>query len=199
MSLVRPFQGEQIAAPRNLPDFRLPEAGRPLDIEIGCGVGWHPIRYATENPERFLVAIEHTRTRFARFEGRLARHAPIANLHAVHADAVAWVTHFVPLGSVDRYFFLYPNPRPRPWYSMPFFGRVVQTLKPGGSVLLATNELDYHREARAYFVRAWGLRIVSERKLSALDTPPPVARTHFEKKYLARGQECFELLAQRLV
>ena len=84
-------------------------AGMRLDVEVGCGVGYHPIRYARANPDRFLIAIEHTHTRFEKFERRLAHHEKLQNLLAVHADAVEWITHSLPEESVDRYYFLIPQ------------------------------------------------------------------------------------------
>lgn len=172
----------------------------PLDIEVGCGVGLHPIRYATENPDRYLVAIEHTRMKFEKFAGRLEHHAPFANLHAVHADAVEWITHFVPKASVDRYFFLYPNPWPRPrderrrWYAMPFMEKVIETMKPGATLELATNEPFYAEGAREFLTQEWGLKLISDAELRANELGAFKPRTHFERKYLARGQVCFNLI-----
>ena len=40
-----------------------------LDIEIGCGVGLHPIQYQAKNLERTLVAIEHTKEKYERAPG----------------------------------------------------------------------------------------------------------------------------------
>ncbi|MDR3607914.1 MAG: SAM-dependent methyltransferase [Oligoflexia bacterium] len=190
---MRPFRSENISKPRGTLPFAYPSIEVPLDVEVGCGVGWHPIRYVRENPKRTLVAIEHTRTRFSRFERRIASHDPLPNLHPVHADAVKWITHFLRPATVDRYFFLYPNPRPKPWYSMPFFARVVETLKVGGTVTLATNESFYYVAAKNYFTRVWGLEIVSDRSIAPIEKP----RTHFEKKYLSRGESCFDLVVRK--
>jgi tRNA G46 methylase TrmB len=169
----------------------------PLDIEVGCGVGLHPIRYARSHPERYLVAIEHTRMKFEKFAGRLAHHDPLKNLWPVHADAIEWITHFVPAGSVDRYFFLYPNPWPksrdesRRWYAMPFMEKVIETMKAGATLELVTNESYYSEGAERYFTETWGLRLLSKKALKQGDILP---RTHFERKYLARGQTCFDLV-----
>jgi tRNA (guanine-N7-)-methyltransferase len=186
--LIRKFRAESIPAPREYSAFELPEL--PLEIEVGCGVGMHPIRYARANPNRYLVAIEHTRTRFSRFEGRLKHHPPIPNLKAIHANAISWITHRVPARSVERYFFLYPNPDQR-WHSMPFMEKVIETMKPGATLCLATNKEDYFEEAKAYFTQSWGLALASERTLVQGEHVP---RTHFEKKYLARGERCYELV-----
>jgi tRNA G46 methylase TrmB len=174
-------------------------SGMPLDLEIGCGAGWHPIRYAQKNPERFLVAVEHTHNRFASFERRLSRHPSVTNLKAVHANAVAWVTHALERESVDRVFFLYPNPYPKSsdlnkrWYGMPFMQRVIDVLKPGGEIVFSTNEAFYSSEAKQFMTRQWGLKQVENLEFSKETAPAGYPRTHFEKKYLERGERCFQL------
>lgn len=175
----------------------------PLDVEIGCGVGLHPIRYAHSHPDRFLVAIEQTRTKYEKFAGRVANHEGLSNLLPVHADAIEWITHFVLEGSVDRYFFLYPNPNPKPkdenkrWYAMPFMEKVLSTLKPGGTLAIATNEAFYARDAEAFLTRIWGMTLVERREIHQSRMPAGFPRTHFEKKYLERGQICFDLLLRK--
>ncbi|MBI0385206.1 hypothetical protein JBE27_55325, partial [Streptomyces albiflaviniger] len=76
----RPFSPTRVPMP---PDFfRLPlDSNRPVDVEIGCGVGFHPLRYARENPERQLVAFEKTSEKFSKFLGRLKNHDPLPNLY----------------------------------------------------------------------------------------------------------------------
>ncbi len=185
---VRPFRAEQVPFPRGWSSVEWPNG--PVEIEIGCGVGMHPIRYAMAHPDRTLFAIEHTVERFQSFQRRYENHKRPENLIPVHADAVEWVTHFVPAASVQRFFILYPNPWPRPgderrrWYRLPFFGRLLETLVPGGEVLLATNLEDYAQGAARWFTEAWGLQV----EVTPATGP---ARTHFERKYLERGEKCW--------
>ena len=142
---ARTFRADRIPAPTS-DTSRLASAeirrhladGRSVDLEIGCGVGWHPIRYASENPERVLVAIERTAEKFGKFRDRLRRHAALPNLLPVHADAVAFISHFVPDATIDRIFLYYPNPNPKNaaarWIRMPFFGTLAKKLRPGGRI-----------------------------------------------------------------
>ncbi len=202
---VRPFNLSAVEPPLGFHSFSWPETfvdGAPLDLEIGCGVGWHPIRYANANPNRRLVAIEQTRDKFNRFTSRLERHPELTNLLAIHADAVRWVSHALQSESIDRCFILYPNPEPKSrskrWFCMPFFAKLISTLKLRGTITLATNEEFYWREAEEMAEKTWGLKIVDSRLFSAKDVPDHQARTHFEKKYLARGETCFELVVCKL-
>ncbi len=50
---------------------KLKTLNMPLDIEIGCGVGMHPLLYASAHPERFLIAIEKTREKFGKFAKKI--------------------------------------------------------------------------------------------------------------------------------
>lgn len=166
----------------------------PLDIEIGCGVGFHPLKYARENPDRQLVAFERTAEKFAKFAGRLKNHPPLPNLIPVHGDAVPWIAHAIKPESVDRYFVLYPNPYPKErqrnqrFYEMPFMLWLVETMKKGGRLTLATN-MDFYREGAKAKMGEFGLKLVGDTEVPASALP----RTHFEKKYLERGERCWTL------
>lgn len=189
---VRIFDATHIKPPR---DFVRPilDPAKPLDLEIGCGVGLHPIRYAKANPGRQLIAIEHTREKFDKFAGRVAHHPQLTNLTAVHADAIPWITHALANDTIDRLFLLYPNPEPQSpnqrWLRMPFFSRLKDVLKTGGTLTLATNIESYFREACDYGQGIWKLEIFHAGPV-AKDSKP---RTHFEKKYLERGEICFDV------
>jgi tRNA G46 methylase TrmB len=169
----------------------------PLDLEIGCGVGWHPIRYANENPGRRLIAIEQTRAKFERFRSRLNAHSELDNLHPVHANAIHWIAHKLGPDSIERCFLLYPNPEPkapnRRWMRSPFMHHLLKTIRRGGMLTLASNERWYIDEACEWAERFWKLKLSTITEFNRASEPDFLARTHFEKKYLARGQSCFNV------
>lgn len=173
---------------------QLPKDLNFLDIEIGCGVGFHPLFYARSNPGRFLIAIEKTSDKFDKFQRRYLNHKSPQNLIPIHANAVAWITHFIKPNTVDRYFILYPNPYPKDpqkrFFAMPFMKYLIETLKKGGQITLATNEKDHYEEAKQLAIEYWNLDLVEDRIVLAKEQP----RTHFEKKYLERGEICYNLI-----
>lgn len=170
------------------------DTSRPIVLEIGIGAGMHAMEWATAHPLKTLVGIERT----TKCLGLLARQAvgpAIPNLYALRADAVNWVTHNVPENSLEQIFILYPNPYPKSkqgnlrWHNMPFMGFLKTRLKPDGVLTLATNKKDYCDEAAKVMPSSWQMPLQEIRVLDS--TFPP--RTHFEKKYLERGETCWNL------
>ncbi|MGE3681613.1 MAG: tRNA (guanosine(46)-N(7))-methyltransferase TrmB [Bdellovibrionales bacterium] len=186
--------------PRQVPRPHLDEIVRArleqgdFDLEIGAGQGLHAIQYCQRNPNRTLIAVERTRVKFNRLSQRQAHHPELHNLLIVHADAISLVSHFIPDESLNRIILLYPNPYPkarqanRRWHNSAFMALLLQRLRRGGDFLFATNLDWYAEEARAAFEDLWHLRRRAERRITRVEH----ARTHFEKKYLARGEICFD-------
>jgi len=172
-----------------------PLAGFPhIDLEIGAGQGLHAIQYAQANPLRMLIAIEKTHTRYQALSRRAQNHQ-LNNLMPIHADAVNFAVHCLPPASLERVFLLYPNPyekrRNLRWYNRPALACILDKMKPGAHLIMATNLEWYAREAEKYFTENWALRLVSIMH-------PTQARTHFELKYLQRGERCWNLTFQVL-
>lgn len=189
----RLFKPEMLKPPR---DFTSPiiEANRSLIIEIGAGKGKHALQYAARHPSDQLIAIERTRAKFDVFH-HLAQAATLDNLCPVHADAIPWIIHALPPASVDKVYILYPNPEPnnpnQQWLNMPFFEFLLSRLKEGGVIIVASNIEHYIDNAYIKATQIWCLP--TERSL----VPSDSQRTHFEVKYLARGERCWQLTMQK--
>ncbi len=190
---MRSFNPDHIPVPRLDTGLDRALAQAHVDIEIGAGQGLHAVRYAQKNPGRHLIAIERTATRFHQLARRHAAHPGLTNLHPVHADALSVFVHRIPEQSIERIFLLYPNPYPKEkqanlrWHNMPFMQLLKSKLKPGGSLVLATNIEDYAGEAEEKMIAEWRFQLRTKKLLGAGDIP----RTHFEKKYLERGEHCW--------
>jgi tRNA (guanine-N7-)-methyltransferase len=170
----------------------------PVCVEIGAGQGFFAVQFAKANPAKTLIAIERTQERFAKLQRRVVNNR-CDNVIPVRANAVNWIAHCLPCQSVDNYFLWYPNPYPKPsqrnkrFHAMPFMAYLLQTLKPYGTFTLATNQGFYYREARTLMVDVWGLTCVVDRQIEPQHSP----RTHFEKKYLGRGDHCWQLVFRK--
>jgi len=193
---MRSFKAGQIPAPRLTADLGPALNHSHVDVEIGAGAGLHAIRYAQQNPQRHLIAIERTQTRFHQLARRRAEHPELTNLFPVHADALSVFVHCLPDQSVERIFLLYPNPYPKEkqanlrWHNMPFMNFLKTKLKVGGSLILATNIEDYADEAECKMIAEWRFQLREKQILNGARDP----RTHFEKKYLERGQSCWNFV-----
>lgn len=185
---ARLFQPQYLQAPRN---FVVPQFEQAICLEIGAGMGRHAILFAEQHPDKTLVAIERTRAKFKVFAARQQDHQ-LAHLYPVHADAIPWVVHALLPRSVEQLFLLYPNPEPKNpaqrWLNMPFFEFLLSRLQNNAQITLASNIPAYLDEAANQLQQVWKLPFVQQ--AIAQDS----ARTHFEVKYLARGEPCAELI-----
>ncbi|WP_171077711.1 MULTISPECIES: SAM-dependent methyltransferase [Acinetobacter] len=184
---IRQFQAQRMHAPRDFQSIS-PE---PICVEIGAGKGKHALLFTRNNPERQLIAIERTREKFLAMQKQHVLEGQ-KNLQTVHADALPWVVHALYPAQVEQFFILYPNPEPhnpaQRWANMPFFEFLLSRLQTGGTITLASNIPEYIDEAEQQMQELWKLPYVKE------GIPKDSARTHFEIKYLERGELCQQLI-----
>jgi tRNA G46 methylase TrmB len=184
---IRQFQAQRMHAPRDFQMIR-PE---PICVEIGAGKGKHALLFSSQHPEHKLIAIERTREKYLAMQKQHALEGQ-GNLQAVHADAMPWIVHAVLPAQVQQFFILYPNPEPhnpaQRWLNMPFFEFLLSRLKVAGTLTLASNIPEYIAEAQQQLIETWKLPFIKE------VIPTTSARTHFEIKYLQRGELCQQLI-----
>ena len=187
---IRQFQAQRMHAPRDFQSIS-PE---PVCVEVGAGKGKHALLFSKNHPDRQLIAIERTREKFLAMQKQHAIEGQ-TNLQTVHADALPWVVHALYPEQVEQFFILYPNPEPhnpaQRWVNMPFFEFLLSRLKTGGTITLASNIPAYIEEAEQQLQQLWKLPFVKE--VIAQDS----ARTHFEIKYLERGELCQQLIISK--
>ncbi|MCO8100564.1 MULTISPECIES: SAM-dependent methyltransferase [Acinetobacter] len=187
---IRQFQAQRMHAPR---DFQA-IANTPVCVEIGAGKGKHALLFSGQHPEQTLYAIERTREKFLAMQKQHGLE-PHANLQPVHADALPWIVHALYPAQVEQCFILYPNPEPhnpaQRWLNMPFFEFLLSRLQPNGQITLASNIPEYIAEAEQQLLALWKLPF--EKQRIAADS----ARTHFEIKYLQRGELCQQLIIRK--
>lgn len=172
---------------------------QPIIIEIGAGAGLHAIQYAKKNPHHFIIPIERTKIKAHALLQRVLHHPALTNIYPVYGDAIEWICRHCQPNEINAYYILYPNPYPKAkqankrFMHMPFMAKLIETLQPGGTITLATNIVSYYEEAKLSFKTVWQLELVSDKVIP----PDTQARTHFEKKYLARGESCFNLIFKK--
>ncbi|MFH7347907.1 tRNA (guanine-N(7)-)-methyltransferase [Acinetobacter variabilis] len=187
---IRQFQAQRMHAPRDFQSI----SSEPVCVEIGAGKGKHALLFTQTNPNSKLIAIERTREKFLAMQKQHALEGQ-PNLQTVHADALPWIVHALYPAQVEQFFILYPNPEPhnpaQRWLNMPFFEFLLSRLKTGGTITLASNIPEYIEEAEQQVQNLWKLPFVKE--VIGRDS----ARTHFEIKYLERGELCQQLIISK--
>ncbi len=180
------FEWENVLKGSSIPDVQ-------LDIEIGAGVGLHSILYGKDHSERKILAFERTTAKYRKFAQRLKNH-DLNNIFAFHEDAINWLAHFGLPMSINRVFVLYPNPEPKNpnqrLGNMPFLGHLRTLMKPNSTLEFRTNIPEYFQETKSLLVNEWSFGISEEKVLEL----PEKYTTHFEKKYLGRGENCYKVI-----
>jgi tRNA G46 methylase TrmB len=196
---MRRFDPSLVPRPQISLDFKKACFFDGIDLEIGAGVGRFAIQRAHVEPSRAIIAIEKTVERYTKFATRVNNHRQLPNLFPIHGEAASVITHFIPEQTVDSIFILYPNPYPKlkhrnlRWHNRAFMGFLLQRLKAGGTITLATNIEDYYLEALQMMENIWHLDVIESQKISSSEPP----RTHFEKKYLERDEDCWNLVFRK--
>lgn len=204
--IIRTLSRDKVPKPNfaydNFYDW-LKEPHRKFTIEIGCGVGYHPILWAKNNPNSKILAIERTREKFDKFSSRLLNHKHLNNIFATHADAGVLLPHLDVSNLVDEYFVLYPNPYPKNKHSnlrfsfSPLTLFMIDSIKIGGQITFATNIQNYAEELRTEVPKLGKIKLVSDNKIVP-NASEHIPRSHFETKYLSRNETCYNLIFQRL-
>lgn len=168
-------------------------------IDAGAGVGLFSCQYAKNNPDTLVIAIERTHLRSAKLIRRAQNHE-LANLFVAQADVMVWIKEHVPNQVVCQIYFFYPNPWPkkkhkkRRYLFHPLWPEVERILIPGAQLSMSSNISAYIEEAEEYLAKSSSFdsirKVVLDSKIQA--------RTHFERKYLQRGQACWELQAEKI-
>ncbi|TXJ01417.1 MAG: SAM-dependent methyltransferase [Acinetobacter sp.] len=184
---IRQFQAQRMQAPRDFTSI----VNSPICVEIGAGKGKHALLFTAQNPQTRLYALERTKEKFAAMQKQHLLE-PRPHLQPIHADALPWVVHALFPAQVEQFFILYPNPEPhnpaQRWLNMPFFEFLLSRLQPNGSITLASNIPNYIAEAEQQLIELW--KLPYQKQVIATDS----ARTHFEIKYLERGELCQQLI-----
>lgn len=198
----RAFRGDLIPHLPEISGFDWNQtAGRRRALEIGAGTGLHALSFSSQHPDTFLIALERTLTKFSSFQRQISMlTTPPHNLFALQADALWWCAQNLNKAfPIDQVFILYPNPYPKKkqanlrFANMPFVGFLIEHMGRPSTLEVSTNEEFYVEEVQKVLPTEWGLEIEVARKLPPGSQP----RTAFEKKYLDRGEPCFQCIFRK--
>ncbi len=203
--------GQLRACETLLPLYGIQYAAQPLDLakafgraapkilEIGFGMGDSTAIIALAHPENDYLAIE-VHTPGVGNLLKLIDAQQIANIRIIQHDAVEVLRDMLAANSLDGVHIFFPDPwhkarhNKRRLIQAPFVAQLVQHLKPGGYIHVATDWQDYAEQV---------LRVLSEEPLlenTAADyAPRPEYRplTKFEQRGIRLGHGVWDLVFRR--
>ena len=157
---------QQRAVETLLPRFGIPYAAQPLDLElafgraapkileIGFGMGESTATIALAHPENDYLALEvHTPGVGNLLKLIDAQHIP--NIRILQHDAVEVLRDMLGAATLDGVHIFFPDPwhkarhNKRRLIQAPFVAQLVQKLKPGGYIHVATDWQDYAQQILA--------------------------------------------------
>jgi len=163
--------------------------------DVGCGFGKYLIRESTRHPDRGYLGIDkgvlRGRNMLKRFQA-----TGNANLYGIHANVIPVLAGF-PDDFLDQITILYPNPwwpakhRKKRWSYHPLLPKLIRLLKPGGTILLASNE--------KFYLGEWIYALRNHPALAKLDLSyagsihESEGRSHFETKFIETDVPCGEV------
>jgi len=172
----------------------------PKILEIGFGMGESTATIAQAHPENDYLALE-VHTPGVGNLLKLIESQGISNIRIIQHDAVEVLRDMLADGTLDGVHIFFPDPwhkarhNKRRLIQSPFVAQLVQKLKPGGYIHVATDWQDYAEQV---------LRVLSEEPLlenTAADyAPRPDYRplTKFEQRGIRLGHGVWDLVFRRV-
>lgn len=163
--------------------FRQPQ---PLEVELGCGDASFLIEYARRNPQTNFIGVERLLGRIQKLDKK-GRRTGLTNTRGVRIESAFFLEYLLPPHSASALHIYFPDPWPKKKHrrhrlineNFPALAR--QTLSPGGSVFLRTDDADYFQQMNEVFDAA--------KEFSKIETPASLAEitTDFERDFNAEG------------
>src|ERR1035437_2447983 len=159
---------QQRACEELLPRFGIPYAAQPLDLklafgrsaprilEIGFGMGDSTAAIALGHPENDYLALE-VHTPGVGNLLKLIDAQQIANIRIIQHDAVEVLRDMIVANTLDGVHIFFPDPwhkarhNKRRLIQAPFIAQLVDKLKPGGYIHVATDWQDYAGQVLSVF------------------------------------------------
>jgi len=191
----KPYQQHTLDA-FELLDAKVKAWGGEIILDACCGVGQSTRLLAKQNPNALVIGVDKSAERINR---NVEQHFPVdlsgvdnyvivrANLNDFYrlVEQANW--------PIKKHYILYPNPWPkskhlqRRWHGAAVFPSII---KIGQYIILRSNWLLYLEEFKQASILAGRVGEITEVSLAADD----IAMTPFEAKFVASGQQCWQLI-----
>ncbi|MCX7804230.1 MAG: tRNA (guanosine(46)-N7)-methyltransferase TrmB [Planctomycetota bacterium] len=169
----------------------------PLVLEIGCGKGRYLLARAAASPAVPFLGIEYA-AKYLRIMKERAAKKGLCNVRLVRAEAAAFISRFLPDGSVRELHVYFPDPWPkrrhhkRRLFTPDFVADIHRVLASGAGVYFATDFMDYFRIVIDALKPAFDVE-----ELAGPWPDSPGGRTNYEIKYMAEGRPIGRAIARK--
>lgn len=200
--LSRPALPGEFAPPhyfRRLEREEVARAGRPLEVDLGCGDGSFLIGMAEHYPDRDFLGVERLLGRMKKVARKITRRG-LENVHVLRLESRYTVEWLLPEASVSRLHLLCPDPWPKMKHQRrrlmqeEFFAVVERVLEPNGEFLFMTDHEEYFQWA-VERMETWGKFERLEWNEDSFFYP----KTDFQEQWEAEGKCMFRLRTRKLV
>lgn len=129
-----------------------PDAGRPLELDVGCGDGTFLLRMAEQFPERDFLGIERLGGRVKKICRRASRMG-LKNVRVLSLESSYALGWLLPAGCAAKLHLLFPDPWPKKRHARHRFvhpenlSAIHQALADDGEFLFKTDHPGYFEEA----------------------------------------------------
>lgn len=168
-------------------------------LDIGSGLAAYALDQARAHRDTGFLAVDKSRNRSGVAQSR-ADAEQLANVFVMNTNVIPLLAELPP-ASLDEVTVFYPNPwwpkkhRKKRWSYHPMLSALTSVLRPGGRLLLCSNEAFYLSEwlAACRYHQAFNGMSVSYVGPIRVTVP----RTHFERQFMARGMSLGEIECTR--
>ena len=170
----------------------------PLQVDLGCGDGSFLCELAHLHQDKNFLGIE-------RLVGRVAKAcrkaSPLDNVRVLNVESSYAVGYLLPEASVETFYLLFPDPWPKRRHQrrrivrLDFLDSIHRALADGGSLRIATDQLDYFEKIRVLAENYSGFTIVDPNVDSDRNDLP---LTKFERRFSALGAPIYRLALRKI-
>lgn len=196
--IVEPIGLDPAKLPKPIDFTQLFANDHPVELEIGFGKGSFLTDQAKARPDVNFFGIEYARW-FWRYASDRLRRNNCLNVRTVRAEAIFFLTEFVPDASISVLHIYFPDPWPKKRHHkrrliqdkfMPIVNRI---LTPSGRLQIVTDHREYFDQI-IQVVTAGGLGIVEYNRPGSAAAGEFVG-TNFERKYRRESRPFYALAA----
>jgi tRNA (guanine-N7-)-methyltransferase len=179
---------------------------KPVILEIGFGNGEVLLHNALAFPGYDFLGIEVYLTGIATLLESIKQHHPQPNnIRIYNHDAVEVIKHCIPDKSLAGIFIFFPDPWPkrrqhkRRLIQIPFAKLLLEKLKPGGILHIATDCEDYAQHSQKIIeqIPEFMKSDQMNTKDCTLEKIPPRPKSKFEQRGIRLGNKIWDLLWSR--